>query len=152
MSFEKKILELGILLPDPPKAIASYIPANQADKFVFTSGQLPLKDGKLLSTGKVGKEVNMENAQLAIRQACLNALAAIRVIIGDLDKIEKIVKLGAFVSSENDFYEQHLVANAASDLLYSIFGESGRHSRFAIGVNTLPLNATVELEVTVLLK
>jgi enamine deaminase RidA (YjgF/YER057c/UK114 family) len=152
MSFEKKITELGIILPDPPKAIASYIPANKADKFVFTSGQLPLKEGKLISTGKVGKEVSMQNAQLGMTQACLNALSAIRAIIGDLDKIEKIVKLGAFVSSENDFYEQHLVANAASDLLFSIFGESGRHSRFAIGVNTLPLNSSVELEVTVLLK
>ena len=119
---------------------------------VFTSGQLPMKEGKLLYTGRTGAEVSLDQAKEAMKQSCLNALAAIKGYIGDLDKIGRVVKIGAFVSSDNAFFEQHLVANAASDLLMELFGEAGKHARFAIGVNALPLNACVELELTVEVK
>lgn len=152
MLIEDKIKSLGLELPPTPKAIASYIPANGSGNLVFTSGQLPTKDGKVLFTGKTGKDVTVENAREAMKQSCLNALAAIKGYIGDLDKIQKVVKIGAFVSSDDSFFEQHIVANAASDLLLEIFGEAGKHARFAIGVNALPLNACVELEVTVEVK
>ncbi|HMV45435.1 MAG TPA: RidA family protein [Leptospiraceae bacterium] len=152
MPIEEKIKSLGLTLPPVPKAIASYIPANGSGKLVFTSGQLPMKDGKLLYTGQTGKDVTIEQAREAMKQSCLNALSAIKGYIGDLDQIQKVVKIGAFVSSAESFFEQHIVANAASDLLLEIFGEPGKHARFAIGVNTLPLNACVELEVTVEVK
>ncbi|MBK6607611.1 MAG: RidA family protein [Leptospiraceae bacterium] len=152
MSIEEKLKSLGLELPPIPKAIASYIPANGAGNLVFTSGQLPMKEGKLLYTGRTGAEVSLEQAKEAMKQSCLNALAAIKGYIGDLDKIGRVVKIGAFVSSDNAFFEQHLVANAASDLLMELFGEAGKHARFAIGVNALPLNACVELELTVEVK
>lgn len=152
MSIEEKLRTLGLELPPVPKAIASYIPANGSGALLFTSGQLPTKEGKLLYIGKIGLDVTLEQAREAMKQACLNALAAIKGYTGDLEKIVKIVKLGAYVSSDNVFYEQHLVANAASDLLMELFGERGKHARFAIGVNALPLNACVELELTVEIK
>lgn len=149
MSFEVKLKELNISLPDPPKAIASYIPAKKIGNLIFTSGQLPMKNGVLVSVGRVGETAKIEDAKLAMRQSCLNALAAIKSLTGNLDKIKNIVKLTAFVSSSNDFFEQHLVANEASELLFQIFGETGRHSRSAVGLNSLPLNASVELEMIV---
>lgn len=152
MSIEEKLKSLGFELPPVPKAIASYIPANGSSSLVFTSGQLPMKEGKLLYTGRTGTEVNLEQAKEAMEQACLNALAAIKGYTGDLEKITRIVKIGAYVSSDNTFFEQHLVANAASDLLVELWGDAGRHARFAIGVNALPLNACVELELTVEVK
>ena len=152
MSIEEKLKSLGLELPPIPKAIASYIPANRSGNLVFTSGQLPTKEGKLLFTGRTGGEVSLDEAKEAMKQSCLNALAAVKGVIGDLDKITKVVKVGAFVSSDNSFYEQHLVANAASDLLMELFEDLGRHARFAIGVNALPLNACVELELTVEVK
>ena len=133
---------MGIELPDPPKAIASYIPVKQAGPFLFISGQLPLKNGNIVNPGKVGESVSISDAQNSCETATLNALAAIS---DQLDKIQ-IVKLGVYVSSHPDFTDQHLVANGASDLLFQIFGEKGRHSRFAVGVPSLPLNACVELE------
>jgi enamine deaminase RidA (YjgF/YER057c/UK114 family) len=152
MSIEEKLKSIGLELPPIPKAIASYIPANGSGNLIFTSGQLPMKDGKLLFTGKTGSEVSLEDAKIAMKQCCLNALAAIKGYPGDLEKISRVVKIGAFVASDDKFYEQHLVANAASDLLMELFGEAGKHARFAIGVNALPLNACVELEITVEVK
>lgn len=146
MSFEEKLKELNLTLPDPPKAIASYIPAKKMGNLIFTSGQLPLKNGVLVSTGRVGETATIEQAKLAMKQSCLNALSATKALIDDLDKIKSIIKLTAFVSSSNDFFEQHLVANEASELLFQLFGEKGRHARSAVGLNALPLNATVELE------
>lgn len=146
MSIETRLQELGITIPTAPKAIASYIPANRSGNLVFTSGQLPLIDGKLFLAGKVGKDISIEKAGEAARISCLNALAAIKGVIGDLKQIQKIVKLGVFVASDENFYEQHLVANFASELLVSLFGEAGRHARFAVGTSSLPLNAVVEIE------
>ncbi len=152
MSIEEKLKSLGLELPPIPKAIASYIPANGSGNLVFTSGQLPMKEGKLLFQGRTGSDITIDQAREAMQQCCLNALAAIKGYTGDLEKISRVVKIGAFVSSDNSFFEQHLVANAASDLLMELFGESGKHARFAIGVNALPLNACVELEITVEVK
>ncbi|MFB5652316.1 RidA family protein [Leptospira wolffii] len=150
MSVLEKIKSLGLELPPVPKAIAAYIPANRAGNFVFTSGQLPLKDGKLLLTGTLGAGLKVEDLKTATEQATLNGLAAISGIIGDLDQIQAIVKIGVFVASSPDFTEQHLVANHASNLLLEIFGEKGKHARFAVGNSTLPLGSPVEVELTVL--
>ncbi|MDX1960919.1 MAG: RidA family protein [Leptospiraceae bacterium] len=149
MSFDSNLEKLGIRLPDAPKAIASYIPAQISGNLVFTSGQIPLKAGKLDLIGKVGHEVSIEDAGEAAKICCLNALAAIHSAIGDLNKITKVVKMGVMVACVPSFTDQHLVANYASNLLLDIFGEKGRHARYAIGVISLPLNACVELELIV---
>jgi len=149
MSFNFNLEKLGIRLPDASKAIASYIPAQISGNLVFTSGQIPLKLGKLDHIGKVGHEVSLEKAGEAAKICCLNALAAIHSVIGDLGKITKIVKMGVMVASTPSFSEHHLVANYASDLLLELFGEKGRHARYAIGVSSLPLDACVELELIV---
>lgn len=149
MSIEKKISDLGIILPPVPKAIASYIPANRSGNFIFTSGQLPMVDGKIVYTGRLKSGSSLDDAKKATQIATLNAIAAIQSQCSSLDNISKVVKLGVYVSSESDFFEQHLVANTASDLLIQIFGDLGRHARFAVGVSALPLNALVELELTV---
>lgn len=139
---------LGYTLPAPPKSLASYVPAVKTGNLVFTSGQIPLKNGFLNHTGRVGNTVSLEKAGEASILCCLNALAAVATIT-PLESIRKIVKVGVFVASEPEFYDQHLVANFASELLIQIFGEKGRHARFAIGVPSLPLNSTVELEMVV---
>ncbi|TGK06637.1 RidA family protein [Leptospira semungkisensis] len=149
MSILEKIKSLGLELPPTPKAIAAYIPASQSGNLVFTSGQLPMKDGKLMLTGILGAGLGVEDVKAAAEQAALNALAAISGVIGDLDQIKSIVKIGVFVASSPEFTEQHLVANHASNLLLSIFGEAGRHARFAVGNSSLPLGAPVEVEMTV---
>jgi len=152
MSILSKIQSLGWEIPNPPKALASYIPATTSGNLVFTSGQLPLVNGSLGITGKLGKDVSINDAKIQARIAVLNGLSCIQQVIGDLDRIQKIVKLGVYVSSIPDFEEQHLVANGASDALASIFGEAGRHARFAVGVSSLPLDACVELELIVEVK
>jgi enamine deaminase RidA (YjgF/YER057c/UK114 family) len=152
MSFEEKIKSLNLILPSAPSAIAAYIPAKKNGNIIYTSGQLPLKEGKLIYTGKVGKDLDVQQAKEAMQQSCLNALAAIKALTGSLDSIQSIVKLTAFVASHENFTEQHLVANAASELLFSIFGEIGRHARSAVGLTVLPLNAPVELEMIIEVK
>lgn len=139
---------LGYSLPAPPKSLASYLPAVRTGNLIFTSGQIPLKNGNLVHTGKVGKGDGLEKAGEGAVLCCLNALAAVATLT-PLESVKKIVKLGVYVSSEPDFYEHHLVANYASNLLIQIFGERGSHSRFAVGVSALPLNSLVELEMTV---
>ncbi|PNV74800.1 RidA family protein [Leptospira inadai] len=150
MSVLERIRSLGHELPPEPKAIAAYIPATLAGQFVFTSGQLPMRDGSLVSTGTLGFDLLVSDVKQATEQATLNGLAAISAVIGSLDKIKSIVKVGVFVASASDFTEQHLVANYASNLLLEIFGEAGRHARFAVGCISLPLGAPVEVELTVL--
>ncbi|MBM9578326.1 RidA family protein [Leptospira sp. 201903070] len=147
MSIQNKIESLGYKLPPPPQAIAAYIPANQSGNLVFTSGQLPLKDGQLMLTGKLGESLSIEDVKEATIQASLNAIAAASAICGGPDKIVRIVKIGVFVACGPNFTEHHLVANHGSNFLLSVFGESGRHARFAVGVPSLPLNAPVEIEV-----
>ncbi len=152
MSFVKKAEELGIIIPEPAKPLASYIPAKVSDKYVFTSGQLPFIAGKLQFTGKVGVEVSLEDAQKAAETSAINCLGAITAAVGSIDAIEEIVKLTAFVNCPADFTDQPKVANGASDLLGKIFGEAGKHARSAVGVNVLPLNAPCEIEMIVKLK
>ncbi|WCL50962.1 RidA family protein [Leptospira sp. GIMC2001] len=152
MSFETQLESLGYKLPPSPKALASYIPAIRSGNFIWTSGQLPMIDGNLGLTGKLGYEVSIEEGMKQAKTALLNALACIKAEIGDLDQIQRVLKLGVYVASIPDFTEHHLVANGASDALQAIFGDKGRHVRFAIGVASLPLDACVELELMVELK
>ncbi len=149
MNRENQLEKLGLSLPPVPKALASYIPAKRSGNLVFTSGQLPIKSGEIVQKGKVGKEVSLEQAGEAAKIACLNALAAVVSVTGGLDSITQIVKMGVYVASDSDFSEQHKVANYASELLMDIFGDIGKHARFAIGTSSLPLDACVELELVV---
>lgn len=147
MPIQDTLNQLGLEIPPVPAALAVYIPSKRVGNLIFTSGQLPLVAGKLRKTGKVGKDLTLTEAQEEAKQCILNALAAILVQIPSLDNIKSIVKLGVFVAGTPEFTEQHLVANGASELVAAIFGEKGKHARFAIGVSSLPLDASVELEV-----
>jgi enamine deaminase RidA (YjgF/YER057c/UK114 family) len=146
---ELKLKELGILLPEPAKPVAAYIPAKQSGKLVFTAGQLPMVKGELISTGLLGQDVEVEGANKAARVCTLNALAAIKGVIGDLDRIKQIVRVVGYVASIPTFTQQPAVVNGASELLLEIFGEAGKHARSAVGMAVLPLNASVEIELTV---
>jgi enamine deaminase RidA (YjgF/YER057c/UK114 family) len=145
----ERLLELGLVIPDVAKPVASYVPSTIAGNLVFTAGQLPFVEGQLPSTGKVGAEVDAADAAAMARTAVLNALAAVETSIGSIDRITKIVKLVVFVASDPAFSGQPGVANGASDTLVEIFGEAGRHARSAVGVAVLPLDAPVELELIV---
>ncbi len=146
---EERLADLGLQVPEVAKPVAAYVPAVRSGNQVFTSGQLPMREGQLLTTGKVGGEVTVEEATACARQCALNALAAVRAEIGDLSAIKRIVKVVAFVSSTPDFTGQPGVANGASELLGEVFGEAGRHARSAVGVPVLPLDAPVEVELLV---
>lgn len=143
---EERLAELGLSVPDVVPPVAAYVPAVASGTHVFTAGQLPMKDGVLLATGKVGAEVTPEIAYACARQCALNALAAIRSVTGDLAGV-RIVKVVAFVASTPEFTGQPGVANGASELLGEVFGEAGVHARSAVGVPVLPLDAPVEVEV-----
>ena len=146
---ESTIVELGLTLPDVPKPVASYIPAKQTGNLVFTSGQLPMLNGELISKGLLGQDVEVDEANKAARICTLNALAAIKGVIGDLDRIKQIVRVVGYVASAPTFTQQPAVVNGASELLLEIFGENGKHARSAVGMAVLPLNASVEVELTV---
>lgn len=142
-----KLTELGLTLPAAAAPAANYVPTVLSGNLLFVSGQLPLADGKLLYTGKLGEAVTLEQGQEAARQCALNILAqANRALDGDWSRFVRLVKLTSFVSSTPDFAQQHLVTNGASDLLATVLGEPGRHSRSAVGVAMLPLDAPVEIE------
>jgi enamine deaminase RidA (YjgF/YER057c/UK114 family) len=143
---KKRLEELGIIIPEAPKPVASYIPAKIHNDCLYISGQLPIKNGNLISTGQLRDEKDVEKGKIAMEQCFINALAAAATII-DLNSLKGVLKLTAFVSSSSEFTLQHLVANGASDLIFKIFGDAGKHVRSAIGVYSLPLNASVELEV-----
>jgi len=147
--YEAKINEMGITIPRPPRPVASYVPAVQAGKFVYTSGQLPFVGGELKYRGKVGGDVSESEACEAAGICAVNCLGAIRELVGSLDKVEKIVKVTGFVNSASGFTNQPRVVNGASELLGRIFGDAGRHARSAVGVAELPLNAAVEIEIIV---
>lgn len=149
---EEKLKELGLTLPEAPKPLAAYIPALQVGNLVFTAGQLPLQNGNLLFTGKVGKDISQEDAVKAAELCGLNCLSVINNLIGNLDNIERIVKLTVFVNSAEGFTAQPQVANGASELMGKLFGENGQHVRSAVGVNELPRNASVEIEMIAKLK
>jgi len=143
---EERLAELGLTVPEVVPPIAAYVPAVRVGSLVYTAGQLPLMDGALIATGKVGAEVTAEQAAACAQQCALNAIAAIKSVTGDLDGI-RIVKVVAFVASTPDFTGQPGVANGASELFGSIFGGAGVHARSAVGVPVLPLDAPVEVEV-----
>ncbi|TVQ56762.1 MAG: RidA family protein [Phycisphaerales bacterium] len=147
MPIADRLAELEIKLPPAPEPVAAYIPAVRTGSLIFISGQLPLKDGQLLASGPVPSRVSLEKAQAATRQCVLNALAVLAAQLdGDLDRVERIVRLGIFVCCEAGFTDQPKVGNGASELLQKIFGEKGRHARAAVGSIALPLGATVEVE------
>ncbi len=144
---DEKLASLGIILPSPPKPAGAYVPVVVTGKLVFVSGQIPIKDGKVAYLGKVPKDISIEDAQKAAKLCIINALAQIKNELGSLDKISKIVRVSGFVNSTPEFIEQPKVINAASDLIFEIFGTKGQHSRIAIGVASLPLNSCVEIDV-----
>ncbi len=146
---ESKIEQVGLKLPDAPKPVAAYIPAKQTGNLVFTAGQLPMVNGELISKGLLGQDVEIDEANKAARICTLNALAAIKGVIGDLDRIKQIVRVVGYVASVPTFTQQPAVVNGASELLLEIFGEIGKHARSAVGMAVLPLNASVEIELTV---
>ena len=149
MTAEQQLKSLGLELPGPPVPVGAYAPAVRAGNLVFTAGQLPLKDGKLTAAGKVPTDMSIEAAQGAARQAAVNALAAVRSLLGTLDAVARVVRLNVFVNSAAGFTEQAKVANGASELLGQVFGEAGKHTRCAIGAAELPLNSPVELDLIV---
>ena len=144
---EQRLLKIGVTIPDAPSPAANYLPFTRAGNLVFVSGQVPFVDGKLEITGTVGENASVEDAQGQAKVCAINLLAQLKVACsGDLDRVIKVVKLGAFVASANDFFNQPIVVNAASDLMVEAFGEAGRHARFAVGTNALPLNCLVEID------
>ncbi|MEU5215131.1 RidA family protein [Streptomyces sp. NPDC020807] len=146
---EAKLAELGLTLPDVVPPLASYQPAVRSGVYVYTSGQLPMVDGQLPTTGKVGAEVTAEEAKELAARCALNALAAVKSVAGDLDRIKRVVKVVGFVASAADFTGQPGVINGASELLGAVLGDKGVHARSAVGVAVLPLDAPVEVEVQV---
>ncbi|RAJ42261.1 enamine deaminase RidA (YjgF/YER057c/UK114 family) [Kitasatospora sp. SolWspMP-SS2h] len=146
---EQRLAELGLTLPEVAAPVAAYVPAVRDGVHVLTSGQLPFVAGKLPLTGKVGAEVTAEDARELAQVCALNALAAVKSVVGDLDRVEQVVKVVGFVASAPDFTGQPGVVNGTSELLGKVFGERGVHARSAVGVAVLPLDAPVEVELTV---
>jgi enamine deaminase RidA (YjgF/YER057c/UK114 family) len=146
---EERLAKLGITLPIPPKPAGSYIPVILSRGMAFVSGQIPVQDGKVVFSGKVPTEKSLEEAQQAARLCAINILAQLKSTLGSLDRISKIVKVSGFVNSSEGFADHPKVINAASDLFYEIFGEKGKHTRIAVGVSSLPLNSTVEIDMIV---
>lgn len=146
---EERLAELGLSVPEVAKPVAAYVPAVASGDLVFTSGQLPMRNGELMLTGKVGGEVSPEEATACAQQCALNAIAAVKSMVGDLSRVAQVVKVVAFVASTPDFTGQPQVANGASELFGRVFGDAGVHSRSAVGVPVLPLDAPVEVEIVV---
>lgn len=149
MTVEEKLTKLGLKLPQPVKPMAAYIPAKRVGDLVFVSGQVPFKDGNLAYVGKVGAERSQEEGYQAARLCALNALAAVKALIGSLDAISEIVQVRGFVNCTPDFENQPAVINGASELLVELYGERGRHARAALGTSSLPRNVPVEVEMIV---
>lgn len=146
---EERLAELGLAVQEVAKPLASYVPAVRSGNYIYTSGQLPMRSGELMAAGKVGGEVTQEEAVACAQQCALNAIAAVKAEIGDLSLVKRIVKVVAFVASTPDFTGQPAVANGASELFGSVFGDAGVHARSAVGVASLPLDAPVEVEILV---
>ena len=152
MSIKEKLASLGLTLPTAAAPVAAYVPAVKTGNQVFTAGQLPVVDGKLVLTGKVGSDVTAEDAKKMAEICALNGLAAIS-LVADIDQIEKIIRVGGFVNGAPGFVAIPAVINGASELLIKLFGDvNGKHARTAVGVAELPLNAPVEVEMVVQLK
>jgi len=146
---EARLVALGLELPEIVPPLAAYVPTARAGDLVFTAGQLPLRMGELIATGAVGAAVNVDEAVMCAQQCALNALAAVKAEVGDLAAVRRVVKAVVYVSSAPEFTAQAEVANGASELLGTVFGEAGRHARSAVGVAVLPLDAPVEVELVV---
>ncbi len=148
MSFEARLKELHLTLPQAPKPVATYIPAVRAGDLLFLSGVLPMRDGQLAFSGKLGRDLTVEQGMEAAQVALLNALAIVRQELGTLDRIVRVIKVVGHVASAEGFVQQPQVLNGASDLLVAVFGEAGRHARVAVGAAELPRGAAVEIEMT----
>ncbi|MFO0776271.1 MAG: RidA family protein [Nitrospira sp.] len=149
MSYEAKLKELGVTLPDPPKPVANYVPVVRVGDLLFLSGVLPSRDGQLIMTGKLGQELTIEQGKEASRVAVLNGLSIIRHAAGSLDRVKQLVKMVGHIASAPGFTDQPQVLNGASDLLVALFGDAGRHARVAVGAAELPRQAPVEIELIV---
>ena len=148
-TIDSRLAALGITLPAAAAPAANYAPFVRTGNFVFTAGQLPLKDGKLVASGLLGRELDTAAGKEAAKYCAINILAQAKAALGDLEKIKRLVKITVFVASTPDFTEQHLVANGASDFLAATLGERGKHARSAVGTAVLPLNAPVEIEAVI---
>jgi enamine deaminase RidA (YjgF/YER057c/UK114 family) len=149
---EEKLAELGIILPEPAAPVASYVPTVEANGLLYISGQLPFVDGKVI-TGKIGDSRTLADGQLAARACAIMLIAQMKKALGgDLDRVERIVKLGVFVASTPEFTDQPEAANGASDLMEAVFGDAGKHARAAVSVPVLPRDATVEIDAVVQIK
>ena len=147
MSLNDRLKSLNITLPPVSGPFGAYVPAKRVGNLIYVAGQLPMKDGKLMATGQVPSRCSVEDARAAARQCVINAIAAVQMVAGGVEQIAGVARVGAFVNSDATFTEQPKVADAASELLKEIFGDAGQHARAAIGVNTLPRDASVEIEV-----
>ena len=145
MTAEEKLKSLGIELPAVPKPLGAYVPFVKTGRLLYLSGMLPLKEGKLIKTGRVGESVTLEEAVEAAKSAAINALAVLRSAVGSLDKVKRCVRIEGFVSSAQDFTDQPKVLNGASNFVFEVLGDDGLHTRTAVGVNVLPLNSPVEV-------
>jgi len=151
--FEENIKNLGLNIPDLPKALANYVPYKIVDKTMYISGQAPVKDGELIYKGKVGSDITVENGIKAAKLCVTNIIAAVKTgLDGDWDKLDSFVKLTGYVNCQDNFTDQPKIINGASDMLVDIFGDQGRHSRVAVGSNALPLGIAVEIDAIVQLK
>ena len=151
--FEENIKQLGIEIPDMPAALANYVPFKVSDSIVYVSGQAPVRNGELIYKGKVGNDISIEDGIKAAELCCINIISVLKKSInGDWNKLDNFLKLGGFVNCNSDFVDQPKIINGASDLLVNIFGEQGKHSRFAVGSNSLPMNISVEIDAIIKIK
>ena len=151
--FEENIKKLDLKIPDLPSPLANYVPYKVSDNTLYVSGQGPVIDGKIIYSGKVGNDISQEEGVKAAELCCINIIAALKSSInGDWNRLDTFLKLGGFVNCDNDFSDQPKIINGASDLLVNIFGDKGRHSRFAVGSNSLPLNISVEIDAIIKIK
>ena len=149
MSVEEKLKEMGIELPTPPAPVAAYVPVVQTGNLCFVSGQLPMKDGRLMACGAVPSPCEIEVAKEGAKLTAINILAQLKAYLGSLDRVKQIVRINGFVQSANAFGKQSDVLNGASEFLAEVFGDKGRHTRIAIGVYELPLNASMQIDAIV---
>ena len=151
--FEKNIKDLGLIIAEPPTAIANYIPFKVIDNMIYVSGQGPIQNGKIIYSGKVGDDISEKEGILAAELCCLNIIASLRKCInGDWDRLDNFIKLGGFVNCKDTYTNQPKIINGASDLLVKIFGEQGKHARFAVGTNSLPMNISGEIDAIIKIK
>lgn len=152
-TFETNIKQLGIIIPDVSAPLANYVPYKVSDNILYISGQGPVSESKLVYKGKVGEDISIDDGIKAAELCCINIIAALKKSVnGDWNRLDSFLKLGGFVNCNNNFYDQPKIINGASDLLVKIFGDQGRHARFAVGSNALPMNISVEIDAIIKIK